>query len=115
MALLMLIVAVAVVVIGYQVYSKRVDREIIQADPKRATPATLYNDGVDFMPASASVLFGYQFKSIAALGPIVGPITAVQYGWLPAVLWLLLGVFFIGWVQDYGAAMQEAVRHLGCH
>jgi carbon starvation protein len=60
---------------------------------------------VDFMPARGSVLFGYQFKSIAALGPIVGPITAVQWGWLPSVLWLLLGVLFIGWVQDYAAAM----------
>jgi carbon starvation protein len=59
---------------------------------------------VDFMPASSAVLFGYQFKSIAALGPIVGPIVAVQWGWLPALLWLILGVFFIGWVQDYASA-----------
>jgi carbon starvation protein len=72
----------------------------------------MYNDGVDFMPASSSVLFGYQFKSIAALGPIVGPITAVQWGWLPAVLWLVLGVFFIGWVQDYAATML-AMRNEG--
>jgi hypothetical protein len=57
------------------------------------------------MPASSSVLFGYQFKSIAALGPIVGPIVAVQWGWAPALLWLLLGVFFIGWVQDYSSIM----------
>ena len=57
------------------------------------------------MPASASVLFGYQFKSIAALGPIVGPITAAQFGWLPSILWLVVGVFFIGWVQDYASAM----------
>lgn len=105
MALVMLIVSIALVIGGYQIYSKKVDREIIQADPKRATPATLYNDGVDFMPASASVLFGYQFKSIAALGPIVGPIVAVQYGWLPAIIWIFLGVLFIGWVQDYGSAM----------
>ena len=63
----------------------------------------MYNDGVDFTPASSSVLFGYQFKSIAALGPIVGPITAVQFGWLPSFLWLIVGVFFIGWVQDYAS------------
>jgi carbon starvation protein len=72
----------------------------------------MYNDGVDFMPAKGSVLFGYQFKSIAALGPIVGPITAVQWGWLPAMLWLLFGVLFIGWVQDYGSAML-AMRNEG--
>jgi len=108
----MLIIAIAVVVVGYRVYASKVDREIIQADPKRATPAKMYNDGVDFMPASASVLFGYQFKSIAALGPIVGPITAIQFGWLPSIVWLLVGVFFIGWVQDYASAML-AMRNEG--
>src|SRR5574341_638188 len=91
--------------LGYKYYSGGIDRSVINADPAKATPAKLYNDGVDFMPASSSVLFGYQFKSIAALGPIVGPIVAVQWGWLPAILWLILGVFFIGWVQDYSAAM----------
>jgi carbon starvation protein len=84
----------------------------VKADPNKATPAKMYNDGVDFMPASSSVLFGYQFKSIAALGPIVGPIVAVQWGWLPALLWLILGVFFIGWVQDYTSAVM-AMRNDG--
>jgi carbon starvation protein len=112
MALIMIIIAIAVAVLGYRFYASVMDREVIKADPKRATPATMYNDGVDFMPAKGSVLFGYQFKSIAALGPIVGPITAVQWGWLPAVLWLLLGVVFIGWIQDYAAAML-AMRNEG--
>ncbi len=107
-----ILIAIVLSVLGYRLYSKRVDREIIQADPKRATPAVMYQDGVDFMPASGSVLFGYQFKSIAALGPIVGPITAAQWGWLPGLLWLLLGVLFIGWVQDYAAAMM-AMRNEG--
>lgn len=105
MALASLIVTIVIVYLGYRFYASRVDKNIIQADPNRATPAKMYNDGVDFMPASASVLFGYQFKSIAALGPIVGPIAAAQFGWLPAVLWLVIGVFFIGWVQDYASAM----------
>ena len=61
----------------------------------------MYMDGVDFTPANRNVLFGYQFKSIAALGPILGPIIAVQWGWLPALLWIVFGTFFIGWVQDY--------------
>ncbi|MFQ5578476.1 MAG: carbon starvation protein A [Anaerolineae bacterium] len=105
MALTMIVISILVAVFGYRWYAKVVDKNIIQADPKRATPATMYNDGVDFMPAKGSVLFGYQFKSIAALGPIVGPIAAVQWGWLPAILWLLVGVLFIGWVQDYASAM----------
>jgi carbon starvation protein len=72
----------------------------------------MYMDGVDFTPTNRNVLFGYQFKSIAALGPIVGPIVAVQYGWLPALIWVLLGTFFIGWVQDY-ASIILGVREEG--
>ncbi|HEX9899071.1 MAG TPA: carbon starvation CstA family protein, partial [Candidatus Methylomirabilis sp.] len=102
-----LVIAATIVAVwlGYKFYASSIDRSVLQTDPNKATPAKLYNDGVDFMPASSSVLFGYQFKSIAALGPIVGPIIAVQWGWLPAVLWLVLGVFFVGWVQDYTAAL----------
>jgi carbon starvation protein len=65
----------------------------------------MFMDGVDFTPASRNVLFGYQFKSIAALGPIVGPIVALRWGWLPTLLWIIVGVFFIGWVQDYASAV----------
>ena len=112
MGSVLIVLAIVVVVLGYKFYARSIDRSVIQADPNRATPAKLYNDGVDFMPASSSVLFGYQFKSIAALGPITGPIIAVQWGWAPALLWLLLGVFFIGWVQDYTSAMM-AMRNDG--
>jgi carbon starvation protein len=72
----------------------------------------MYMDGVEFMPTSKSVLFGYQFKSIAGAAPIIGPIIAIQWGWLPALLWILAGAFFIGWVQDYSSAM-IAMRHEG--
>lgn len=60
-------------------------------------------DSVDFTPANRNVLFGYQFKSVAALGPIVGPIATVRRGWLPALMWIVLGAMLIGWVQDYGS------------
>ena len=96
--------------IGYGWYARRIDRDIVQPDPKKATPAKMYMDGVDFTPASRNVLFGYQFKSIAALGPITGPIIAVQWGWLPALIWVILGTFFIGWVQDYGAMIMGVRR-----
>ncbi|MBC7261747.1 MAG: carbon starvation protein A, partial [Chloroflexi bacterium] len=98
--------------LGYGVYARRIDRNVIQPDPKRACPAKMYMDGVDFIPASRNVLFGYQFKSIAALGPILGPIAAVQWGWLPALLWIIFGTSFIGWVQDY-ASMMMGVRRDG--
>jgi len=109
------IVVLAVVVIysAYNFYAKRIDRDIIKADAKKATPAKMYMDGVDFMPTSRNVLYGYHFKSIAAAGPIVGPITAANiWGWAPALAWLLIGVSFIGWVSDYSAIM-VAVRNDG--
>ena len=85
-SLLLLVLSIAVVVLGYIFYSKRIDRKVIQSDPNKTTPAKMYMDGVDFTPTSKNVLFGYQFKSIAALGPIVGVIIALQWGWLPALL-----------------------------
>jgi carbon starvation protein len=73
----------------------------------------MYMDGVDFMPTSKNVLYGYHFKSIAAAGPIVGPITAANiWGWGPSLLWLVVGVSLIGWASDYSAIM-VAVRNDG--
>jgi carbon starvation protein len=72
----------------------------------------MYMDGVDFMPTSKNVLFGFQFKSICGLGPIVGVIIAVHWGWLPAMLYLLLGVAFMGWLHDYTSA-QVSIRREG--
>ena len=112
MGSLAIVVTIVAVWIGYKFYAGVMDRTVLMADPNKATPAKMYNDGVDFMPASSAVLFGYQFKSIAALGPIVGPIVAVQWGWLPAILWLILGVFFVGWIHDYASAVM-AMRNDG--
>ncbi|MDP3045890.1 MAG: carbon starvation CstA family protein [Chloroflexota bacterium] len=109
--LIAVVLGAATFFVGYKYYAQRIDRDIIKADPKKATPAKMYMDGVDFSPASRNVLYGFQFKSIAASGPIVGTITAAAlWGWLPALIWLLLGVTFIGWVQDYSAMMMSARR-----
>lgn len=102
-AVLTLILGFVGIAVGYGIYAKTINKNIIQPDDKKATPAKMYMDGVDFTPANRNVLFGYQFKSIAALGPITGPIVAVQWGWLPALLWIIFGTFFIGWVQDYSS------------
>ena len=107
------VIAALTIYLAYNLYAKRIDRDVIQADRVRATPARLYMDGVDFMPTGRNVLFGYHFKAIAAAGPIVGPITAANlWGWSPALAWLILGVSFIGWVSDYSAIM-VAVRNDG--
>jgi carbon starvation protein len=104
-SILALVIGLAAIGIGYFFYAKTINKNVLQPDEKKATPAKMFMDGVDFTPANRNVLFGYQFKSIAALGPILGPIIAVQWGWLPALLWIILGTFFIGWVQDYTSIM----------
>jgi carbon starvation protein len=107
------ILGALVIYLAYNFYAKQIDRTVIQANAKKATPAKMYMDGVDFMPASRNVLYGYHFKSIAAAGPIVGVITAANlWGWLPSIIWLLVGVSLIGWVSDYTAIM-VSVRNDG--
>ncbi len=111
--LYVVVIAAITIYVAYNFYARRIDRNVIQADAKRATPAKMYMDGVDFMPTNRNVLYGYHFKSIAAAGPIVGVITAANlWGWLPAILWLVLGVSFIGWASDYSAIMLS-VRNEG--
>ena len=112
-SLWIVVIGAAVIYLAYTLYARRIDRTIIESDPNRATPARMYMDGADFMPTSRFVLYGYHFKSIAAAGPIVGVITAANlWGWLPSILWLMIGVSFIGWVSDYSAIMM-AVRNDG--
>jgi carbon starvation protein len=112
-SLWVVVIGVAVITLAYNFYAKRIDRTVIQADQQRTTPARMYMDGADFMPTSRFVLYGYHFKSIAAAGPIVGVITAAAlWGWVPALIWLMVGVTFIGWASDYSAIM-VAVRNDG--
>jgi carbon starvation protein len=111
-SVIVLILGFVVAFLGYRVYAKYIDTKIIKADPQRATPAKMYMDGVEFMPTNRNVLFGYQFKSIAGAAPIIGPIIAIQWGWLPALVWILGGALFIGWVQDY-SSMMVAMRNDG--
>src|SRR2546428_11657838 len=100
--LLAVIIGAVTGYLAYTLYARRIDRHVIQSDPKRATPATLYMDGVHFMPTNRNILFGNHFKSIAAAGPIIGAIVAAHlFGWLPAIIWLILGVSFLGWASDY--------------
>jgi carbon starvation protein len=109
-SLIVLLLTALFIGVGYLIYARRIDQNIVEPSPDKATPARMYMDGVDFTPASRNVLFGYQFKSVAALAPLTGPVIAVQWGWLPALAWIILGVFFIGWVQDYGAMIMGVRR-----
>jgi carbon starvation protein len=81
-------------------------------DPKRKTPAHTRNDGVDYVPAKAPILLGHHFASIAGAGPITGPIAAAIFGWVPVLLWIVIGSIFFGGVQDY-SSLFASVRHDG--
>ncbi|MEM0482863.1 MAG: carbon starvation CstA family protein [Nitrososphaerota archaeon] len=98
------VIGLVAFLVAYMVYSKVIDRKVWSPDPKRPTPAHVYTDGVEFFPVGRFVLYGFQWNSIAALGPIIGPgVAALAFGWLPAFLWILFAALFIGWVQDYSA------------
>jgi len=102
---LWVVATIALYGVAYWGYGKWIDRNVWQSDAKKATPAHMYMDGVEYFPVSRYVLWGYQFKSVAALGPILGPFIGITFGWLPALLWIIAGNFFIGWLQDYGSMM----------
>lgn len=111
MALPLLAIAVlTVLVLGYRFYGRFVARQYALA-PNVVTPAHTRNDGVDFVPTKPFYLFGQHFSAIAAAGPIVGPILACRdFGWLPAILWITVGVVFIGAVHDF-STLVASVRH----
>ncbi len=89
--------------LGYHVYAKYLARRIFKLDPDAVTPALELNDGVDYVPCNRYVLFGHHYASIAGLSPMLGPAIAVIWGWVPAMLWVVLGTLFIGAVHDFGA------------
>jgi carbon starvation protein len=97
----LLIAAVCTYVIAYRFYSKFLATRVFGLDPQRATPAERFNNGRDFVPTNRWVLFGHHFAAIAGAGPLVGPVLAAQFGFLPGTLWLVIGVVLGGAVQDF--------------
>ncbi len=96
--------------IAYRLYGRFLARELNLND-RTPTPACQVNDGIDFVPAKASFLLGQHFSAIAAAGPIVGPILAgIWFGWLPALLWIILGAIFIGGVHDFTSLVASVRR-----
>lgn len=98
--------------IGYRYYSKFLAEKIYKLNPDFMTPAHEFNDQVDYVPTNKWVLLGHHFTSIAGAAPIVGPAIAVYWGWLPAMLWVVLGTIFAAGVHDFGT-MVLSVRHKG--
>jgi carbon starvation protein len=89
--------------VGYRFWGRWLARSLFRLDASRLTPAHERRDGVDYVPTRPAVLFGHHFASIAGLSPMLGPAIAVIWGWLPALLWVVLGTLFIGAVHDFSA------------
>ncbi|SDV12529.1 carbon starvation protein [Pseudomonas corrugata] len=100
-ALWIVVAAVAIYLVAYRYYSLFIANNVMQLDARRATPAVLNNDGLDFVPTNKHILFGHHFAAIAGAGPLVGPVLAAQMGYLPGTLWLIAGVVLAGAVQDF--------------
>src|SRR3989441_9435206 len=102
--------------IGYRFYSKFVATKVLVLDPQRATPAERLENGRDFVPTNKWVVFGHHFAAIAGPGPLVGPILAAQFGYLPGTLWIVIGGVLGGCVQDFVTlfcSMRRDGRSLG--
>ena len=110
-AVVILLVGCAILIAGYVFYGKWL-AEQWGVDPNRTTPAHELEDGNDYVPAKAPVLMGHHFSSIAGAGPINGPIQAAVFGWVPVMLWVLIGGIFFGAVHDFGALF-ASVRNKG--
>ena len=106
-----LVVGIAILVGAYLTYGKWLAKQW-GLDPSRETPSHTEEDGVDYVPAKAPVLMGHHFSSIAGAGPINGPIQAAVFGWVPVLLWVLIGGIFFGAVHDFGALF-ASIRHKG--
>ncbi len=110
-AALILIIGIVILFIGYVTYGKWLT-EKWGLDEKHITPSHELEDGLDYVPAKAPVLLGHHFSSIAGAGPINGPIQVAVFGWIPVVLWILIGGILFGATHDFGALL-ASIRHKG--
>jgi carbon starvation protein len=109
-ALLILLGVAILLVLAYRWYGRWLATRVFPLDDSEPTPAHILRDGRDFVPAPPLVVFGHHFASIAGLGPLLGPAIAVIWGWVPALLWIVLGCIFVGAVHDLGC-MYSSMRN----
>jgi carbon starvation protein len=115
-AMWLMTAAVCVYLLAFRFYGLFIANRVLALDPARPTPAVANNDGLDFVPTNKYVLFGHHFAAIAGAGPLVGPILAAQLGYLPGVLWIVVGAVVAGAVQDFiilALSMRRGGRSLG--
>src|SRR5258708_38773811 len=109
-ALWLVVAATCCYALGYRFYSKFIAAKILALDSLRATPAERLENGRDFLVTNKWVVFGHHFAAIAGPGPLVGPVLAAQFGYLPGTMWVLAGAGFAGCVQDFGILLFSVRR-----
>jgi carbon starvation protein len=105
----LILIALVMYVVAYKLYGGFITKRL-EVNNSKETPSHTMYDGVDYVPAKAPVLLGHHFASIAGAGPIVGPVIAAGFGWLPVYLWVIFGAIFIGGVHDYSSIV-ASIRH----
>ncbi len=108
---ILILILLVLFLLAYIIYGKKLEK-IVNINKNNPTPSHVINDGIDYVPTKREILLGHHFASIAGAGPIVGPVLAAQFGWLPAFLWILFGAIFIGGVHDF-TTLVASVRHSG--
>ena len=109
--LVIVLIGIVALGAGYMLYGRWLAKKW-GIDPNAKTPAYTHEDGEDFVPSSKFTVFSHQFSSIAGAGPVTGPILASAFGWVPVLLWLIIGGLFFGAVQDFGA-LYASVKNEG--
>src|ERR1700757_2154419 len=115
-AMWLVIAALCIYTIAYRFYGLWIANTVLGVNGARQTPAYRHNDGLDYVPTNPFVLYGHHFAAIAGAGPLVGPVLAAQFGYLPGTLWIIVGVVFAGAVQDFVvlfASMRRNGKSLG--
>jgi len=110
-ALTLVVIALCVMAVAYRYYSAFIAAKVIALDDNRVTPAHRFNDGQNYQPTNRYVLFGHHFAAIAGAGPLIGPVLAAQFGYMPGFLWLVVGVVIGGAVHDFVALAASARRN----
>lgn len=111
-ALTLIIASALILMLGYRFYGAFISAKVLALDPSNITPAVRMEDGQDYVPTNKWVVFGHHFAAIAGAGPLVGPVLAAQFGYLPSALWILIGAVLGGAVHD-AVVLFASVRHDG--
>ena len=110
--ILLMITCFLVFFLVYKFYGKFISKKIYELNDENITPANEFEDGIDYVPTRKEIIFGHHFTSIAGTGPIVGPAIGIIWGWLPAIIWIVVGTLVIGAVHDFGALVLS-IRNKG--